>query len=189
MKLTKPVSASGSILNRLVAIGNAGTAFTLTPPPENFPVDGTPTVAVFRSFKASGFEAVEVGTLHAAGKPCGLPEWDAALFVSHRGVPVRVMPLGAAVKAGLVTEHTVLLRRDGKESTVTVYGPAKWTPAQRQPKFLATLALPAGRVESKLVQPDKRNAGYTGHVLPLAMAKAPAAPAKAPAAPAKAPKK
>lgn len=168
-------------LTTLIAVGNAGTGLALSDPPEGVNVQGEPFTASFRSFKAAGFEAVEVGNLHGDGKPCGLPEWDCALFVSHRGKPVRLMPLSAALKSGVVFAHKVLLRKDGSEREITVFAAKGWTPAQRQPKFLASMDVPAGRVESKLVQPDKRNASYVGHVLPLAMKRAAVTPNAAPA--------
>lgn len=172
----------------LLAVGNAGTAFCLSVPPEGFPVDGTPTVASFRGFKASGISAVEVGTLHGAGEACGMAEWDAALFVSHRGTPVRVMPLNAALKSGLVHAEKMLLRKDGTEREITVYLAKGQTAGMRQPKFVASPDCVAGRVESKLVSEPgggpSRNASYVGHLVPLAFAKG-TKPTVTPPAPAK----
>ena len=189
-KTTKP--ATGPALSgpdRLVAVGNAGAAFCITLPPDGFPVDGTPTVAQFRSFKSAGIEAREVGEQHAAGEGCGLPEWDAALFVSHRGTPVRVLPLSMALAKGIVTRHAVCLRRDGMSEAATVFSRAGWTPAMRQDQFLATADMPAGRVEARLVnEPDggpARNRGYCGKVLPLAFLKTSGATKPAPVASAK----
>lgn len=199
MKLN-PKNSGGAGRFSLVAIGNAGTALCLSAPPEGFPVDGTPTVASFRSFKAAGIEAVEVGTLHGQGEACGMAEWDAALFVSHRGTPVRVLPISAALKSGAVAAHKMLLRGMGPEREVTVYLAKGTTPGMRTPKFVACPDVKAGRVESRLVSEPgggpSRNASYCGKLIPLAFkrpASAPAAsaPAKspAPAKPAKSPTK
>lgn len=154
--------------DRLIAVGNAGTAFCLSAPPEGAAIDGSPVVVTYRGFKSCDIDPVEVGTLHGQGKPCGLPEWDSAAFVAHRGQPTRFLPLSLALAKGLVSAHSVCLVRDGAKAEATVYAPKGWSTAQRQPKFLATDAVKAGRVESSLVQPDKRNASYTGKVLPLA---------------------
>lgn len=186
MKPNKTPKTTGSDLsgpNRLIAVGNAGAAFCLSAPPEGAAVDGSPVVVSYRGFKACGLDPVDVGTLHGRGEPCGLPEWDSAAFVAHRGQPTRFLPLSVALAQGIVKAHRVCLVRDGAKSEAVVFAPAAWSPAQRQPKFLATEAMKAGRVESSLVQPDKRNSTYTGKVLPLAflgVAK-PVKPAPAPA--------
>ncbi len=166
----------------LIAVGSAGTAFCLSAPYEGFPTDGTPATASFRSAKVGGFSFVEIGSLHGKGEASGFPEWDACLFVSPRGETVRVMPLSAALKSGVVRADKYLLRGLGPEREVTCYVPASHKPGMRPLKFTASPDVPAGRIESKLVFPDKRNESYVGHLLPVALKAAkPAAPAKSPA--------
>lgn len=172
----------------LIAIGGAGTALCLSEPPVGFPQDGTPAVASFRSFKSAGIDPVEVGTLHGKGEACGLAEWDSCLFVSHRGSPVRVLTVSAALKSGAVSAHKMLLRGLGPEREVTVYLRKGITPGMRTDKFVACPDVVSGRVESRLVSEPgggpARNASYVGHLLPLAFkggaAPAPASPTKTP---------
>lgn len=182
MKLN-PKSSGKFTMASLIAVGSAGTAFCLSEPYEGFPTDGSPATATFRSAKVGGFSFVEIGNLHGKGEASGFPEWDACLFVSPRGETVRVMKLADALKTGAVREEKRLLRGLGPERTVTVYVRKEHKAGMRSDKFTASPDVPAGRIESKLVFPDKRNQSYVGHLLPLALAKAPApAPAvKSPA--------
>lgn len=169
----------------LIAVGGAGTALCLSAPPEGFPVDGTPTLATFRGYKATGISPVEIGTLHGKGTPCGLPEFDSALFVSPRGETVRVLRLDKALVSGIVVKVPVVLSRDGVKRSGTVYAPKGWTTGHKVPQFLATADCVAGRIERHAIA-DGRNKTYTGKVLPLAFGQttppAPKSPAPAPVA-------
>lgn len=186
MKITEKSPKSPVISAKtLVAIGDAGTAICLSEPYEGFPVDGTPTVAKYRGFKATGIAPAEIGELHGRGEACGLPEWDAALFVSPRGKPTRVLPLLSAIQKGLVSRVQVLLSRDGERREVTVFAKKGWTTAEKVPQFLASLDVKAGRIERHAIS-DGRNKSYTGKVLPLTFAKT--TPPPQAIAPAKSPK-
>lgn len=178
--------ASSVNASALIAVGSAGTALCLTPPPESFPIDGTPTKATFRGFKATGISPVEIGELHGRGEACGLPEFDAALFVSPRGETVRVMPLADALKRGVVSEVKVCLSRDGVKREATVYAPKGWTTGHKVPQFLASPDVKARRIERHAIN-DGRNASYTGKVLPLTFLGTKAPEPKQPAIPAKTP--
>lgn len=201
LKDKSPKSSATIKASTLIAIGDNGTAICLTAPYESFPTDGTPTVAQYRGFKSTGIAPGEIGELHGRGEACGLPEWDAALFVSPRGKPTRVMPLLTALNKGLVSKVQVLLSRDGERREVTVYAPKGWTTASKVPQFLASLDVKALRIERHAIS-DGRNKTYTGKILPLTFAKttppqaiapakspktppAPVKPAKTPAAPVK----
>lgn len=184
--VTPAPALSASLAKRLIVVGNAGCGFQVKggEAPEGMALDGTPVSFSFRGFKASGMTGGEICSLHAAGEPCGLPEYDTPGYVGERGTEVRVAPLALALSKGWVSAHKVILSRDSKRSEATVYGPAGWSPAKKQCQFLA-IDIPTGRIEARTVRESDgtvRNAGMLAKVLPLAFSKAVAPTAPAPKA-------
>lgn len=172
-KLSAPVGA----LARLIAIGANGTAFALPGAeasiPPGLPLDGSPARIQWRSFAGTGISPAEICAAHAAGELCGFPEWDLACFAGSRRDGFAIMPLGDALKTGRVTETRLVLRQAGSQREVTVFAPAGWDSAQRVPAMLASLDVPAGRIESRVIRDGTvpRNAGLVGKLLPLTFAK------------------
>lgn len=184
--VTSAPALSASLAKRIVVVGNNGCGFQVKggETPEGMPVDGTPVAFSFRGFKASGMTGGEICSLHSSGEASGLPEYDTPGFCGHRGTQVRVAPLALALSKGWVSSHRVILSRDGKREEATVYAPADWTPAKRQPQFLG-MDNASGRIEARQVRDADgtvRNAGMLAKVLPLAFAKAVAPSAPAPKA-------
>jgi len=160
MKIKSKNQANNNNTNpsgRFIVVGNRGTAFCLGST-EAY-AKGEDIQPRFPSPASAGIDFVTMGSLHAKGQPCGIPAYDCCLFVGSAS-PVRIYPFSQAVEKGLVRAVDVTL--SGERGVVYVSG--DWKQGHKLPKFMATTSLPAGRVETRLISLDKRNAGYVREV-------------------------
>lgn len=171
MKIQRKNQANTN-LDRVIVVGNRGTAFSLASR-DAYPL-GEDIHPRFPSPSSAGISFPTMGQLHGAGKACGIPAYDACLFVAGGGTPARLFALADALHAGAVTALDVTI--DG--GPAVVYVPGSWKQGHRLPKFLATPSR-CGRVETRLVLPDRRNESYVGKVrLALVPPPKPAKPGK-----------
>lgn len=164
----RPAFMSGGFNDRsLIAVGSKGAAFTL----------GNAENLGLSAEQAKG-EPVEMhwtrhtlGTsaiceAHAKGKASGVAWLDACAFVSRRGAPVRILPLGAACKAGLVAKVKLTL---ASGQTAVAYVPAGKDTAAKAWSYYATPGFAAGRVEPRRIN-DGRNVAVHASVKSVALA-------------------
>lgn len=147
MTIKSPKSAS-FVASSVIGIGSKGTGMALSVP-EGTPIDGTQVTFPWASFKTAGVKAIDLCNRHATGKPygSGMACYDAQCHLSEKGQAIILLPLKTALAKGLVRPVKVSIARDGSSRIVTAYVAKSWKEAEKLPWYLATLDLPAGRIE------------------------------------------
>ena len=162
---------------KYIAIGSKGTAGVLGDIPAGLTL-GKAFSTQWVNCKDYGVSAKSVCISHGNGKASGFTCYDIGCFVSERGSAFKVYALTDALKQGVIKAHSVKVQRDGKVTAVTVYAPAKWTPAVKQLRTMAVDGIPALRIENSKVSSDGRNIGLIAYIVAdkVKAAKAPAKP-------------
>jgi len=173
-ELVQPESESVA-MGKFIAVGTRGTAFLLSLPTAleiGERVSPMEKLHLPESFGATSAERSRyVGDLHAKGKACGILWIDAMTWISERGAKYTVYTLRDSLKKGLVRKVKATIARDGaKSKTVTLYVAKSFNPAHKLPHCLACDEVPAGRVETRLVN-DNRNEGLVFKVKLAKLAK------------------
>jgi len=149
-------------IGKFIAIGSRGTAFLLSLPTALEIGERTSPMEKLHLPESFGSTSAErsryVGDLHAQGKACGVVWVDSISWIAPRGEKYVVAKLGDAIRKGLVKKVKATISRDNvKPKQVTLFVNAKFNvKAEKLPHCLATDAVKAGRVETRLVN-DNRN--------------------------------
>lgn len=168
MSKTKTAVATLAAKIATLAIGPKGTAFALSVP-EGVELSKPVTLA-WTGFKASGVSALDLCNTHARGRAYGgaMACYDAGCYVSERGQAIRLVKLADALKSKLVRWEELDVTRDGVTRRMRCIVPEAWTPATKLPYYLATLDVPAGRLERGLIHESgkrpSRNAALVASV-------------------------
>lgn len=143
-------------IGKYIATGSRGTAFLLSLP--SALEIGERVAPMEKLHLREDLTYRQVGDLHAKGKTCGVVWIDSMSWIAPRGEKYSVWKLSDAIKKGIVKKVRGTIERDGmKAKQATFYVSSKLnTKAEKLPHCLATMDVPAGRVEVRLVN-DKRN--------------------------------